>query len=154
MEQDHLEEFEASLVGQSCSISKRDNDWIFELKKGESLVVSAPWRIVSGGRISFASEDDGHKFGRASPVDGEGEARSLISEKPISSAKVDRHTADITLHFDPTMRIDVFNDSRGYEAWEANYSVNDHSRRLVALGGGEVALVVEQDRILITQKLS
>lgn len=140
MQRDLIAEFEASLAGRSCVIGRREHDWTFGLSEGVGLAVSAPWRIVSGGRIAFASEDDGQMFGLNSPVDGETEARKLLGSKAITAVTLDRETADLTVHFDAGTRIDVFNNSTGYEGWQADYVINDKRWLLIAMGGGEVAV--------------
>lgn len=145
MDHNQLIDFEASLVGQTCSIRRRENDWVFDFKDGVTLAIEVPWRIVSNGRIAFASEDHGHVFGRTSPVSGEHEAAKLLSTKPITSAVVDRQTADLTLHFDPATRIDLFNNSSGYEGWAATYAIGNKRWSAIALGGGEVTFVAESD---------
>lgn len=141
MQRDLVAEFEASLVGRRCVIGRREHGWTFGLSEGVGLAVSAPWRIVSGGRIAFASEDDGQMFGLKSPVNGEGEARKHLGSKAITVVTLDRETADLKLHFDAGTRIDVFNNSAGYEGWQAGYVINDKRWSLIAMGGGEVAFV-------------
>jgi hypothetical protein len=140
MSDDQLADFETSLIGRSCVVTRREHDWAFDLSDGFGLAVSAPWRIVSNNRIAFASEDDRQMFGLTSPVDGEIEARRLLGGKTITATMLDRQTADLTLQFDTTTPIDVFNNSAGYEGWEATYIIEDERRSLIALGGGEVAL--------------
>ena len=109
------------------------------MEDGAGVAVSAPWRIVTEGRIEFASRDDGQWFGLASPLDGEAKAHNLLCEKSITSAKVDRQTADLSLYFDPATRIDVFNHSSGYEAWLATYVIDGKHWSVVAKGGGDLA---------------
>jgi hypothetical protein len=141
MQRDRVAEFEASLIGRSCVIGRREHDWTFGLSEGVGLAVSAPWRIVSGGRIAFAAEDDGQMFGLKSPVDGEAEARKHLGSKTITGVTLEMETADLKLHFDAGTRIDVFNNSTGYEGWQASYVIHDKRWSLIAMGGGEVAFV-------------
>jgi hypothetical protein len=141
MTHDHETEFEASLIGRSCVVERREHDWSFDLSGGVGLGVSAPWRIGSDGRIAFASEDDGQMFGLTSPLDGEAEARKLLGSKVIAAAKLDRETADLKLHFDASTRVDVFNNSRGYEGWQARYAIHDKRWLLIAMGGGHIAII-------------
>jgi hypothetical protein len=140
---DPLAEFETSLIGRRCVVGRREHDWIFDLSDGVVLAASAPWRIVANGRIAFASEDHGQLFGLASPLDGETEARKFLGGKTITSAILDRQTADLILQFDSATRIDIFNNSAGYEGWEATYVAQGERRSLIALGGGELALFGE-----------
>lgn len=143
MIRDLIAEFEARLIGQSCEITRRDHDWHFEFRNGLSLAFSTPWRIVAGGRIAFGSADDGQLFGRGSPVDGQAEARDLVGSAPITSAAIDLETADLALHFGPTIRINVFNSSMAYEGWQAAFNIQDERWWIIAKGGGEVAFVKE-----------
>ena len=143
MMHDRVEEFETILMGRSCVVGSREHDSTFDLSGGLSLAVSALWRIVFNGRIAFASEDDGQLFGPKSPVDGEAEACRLLKDKTITVASLDKETADLTLHFGATTRIDVFNNSTGYEGWQASSAVHDKRWSLIAMGGTEVAFMAE-----------
>jgi hypothetical protein len=140
MDRDYLAEFETWLIGRSCSITRGEHDWFIELGEGATITVSVPWRIVSQGRIAFADRDHGQMFGLPAPVDGEAEAHGLLAGKRIASAKVDLQTADLTLHFDPDTRLDAFNNSAGYEGWQANCEFNGSWVWLIAQGGGNVAV--------------
>lgn len=80
-------------------------------------------------------------FGPKSPVDGEADARKHLGSKTIIAVTLDRATADLKLHFDPGTRITVFNNSIGYEGWQASYVIHDQRWSLIAMGGGEVAFV-------------
>ena len=139
MKQDYLIKFEASLIGRSCTVRHREQDWAFDLGDGIGIGVSVPWRIVSTGRISFASADHGHMFGRETPVDGEVEARELLATRRIDKVMVDRQTGDLSLHFDPSTRLDVFNNSSAYEGWQATCVFDGRRWSVVGLGGGEIA---------------
>lgn len=141
MQHDQISAFEASLIGRACVIGRREYDWTFDLSDGVDLAVSAPWRIVFGGRIAFASNDDGHLFGLKSPVDGEAEARKLLGSKVITAATVAKETGDLALHFEAETRIDVFNNSMGYEGWQANCVLQGERWQLIAMGGGKIAFI-------------
>ena len=52
---------------------------------------------------------------------------------------IDRQMADIALHFDDETRIDVFNNSSGYEGWQATFVVDGIHWTVIAKGGGELA---------------
>ncbi len=141
MECDVLAEFEASLVGRSCVVERREHDWAFDLTGGIGLAVSCPWRIVAAGGIAFGSGGPGELFGRALPVDGEAEAQWVLDGKVITAASVDRQTADLTLQFGQETRIDFFNASLGHEGWQAGYGPRENGWSVIALGGGELALI-------------
>lgn len=111
-----------------------------DLDDGWGIALSVPWRIVAESRIAFADEDDGQMFGRSALVDGEAEARRLLTGKRIVQASVDRQTADLTLRFDPDARLDAFNNSSGYEGWQAYCCINGGPVSIVALGGGGITI--------------
>lgn len=140
---DQIAKFEAALIGRTCAVSRRENDWTLAFSGDVDLTVTASWRIVSQGRIAFARDDEGHLFGRASPLEGEAELARLLRNRTLTKATVDRQTADLVLHFGADTRIDVFNDSSGYEAWQARYDIDGQHRLLIAMGGGQVTFVVE-----------
>ena len=143
MERDRLKTFETVLLGQSLSVTRRESDWSFELVWGLNFAISVPWRIVADGRIAFASADDGRQFGLPAPIDGEAEVRSLLNSKRIVAATVNRQTADLKLVFDSNAELDAFNNSIGYEGWQAQFMCDGKSTTLVALGGGGVAFYGE-----------
>ena len=82
-------------------------------------------------------------FGLTSPVDGVAWASKLLGSKTITTARLDRQTADLTLHLDAVTRIDVFNNSMGYEGWQATYAIDGRRRSLIAMGGGELAFMAD-----------
>lgn len=142
MEEDQLTKFELALVNLEClSVARRESDWVFELSVGASLVFSVPWRIVSEGRILFADEDHGHSFGLSKPVDGEVIANKAFRGQSILKASVNRETGDLTLLFRQDLRVDAFNNSAGYEAWTAGCKIDGFHRQIIALGGGDVAIM-------------
>lgn len=140
MDRDYLAEFEGALVGCHLSIQRREHDWLASLGGRNEIRVSTPWRIVANGRIAFADQDDGQKFGLPAPLDGEAEANTLVQGKAIIEAVVDRQTADLTLHLIDGTRVDVFNHSSGYEGWEATVATPSGGILVIALGGGGVSI--------------
>ena len=143
MMHDRVAEFETILIGRSCVVGHREHDWTFDFSGSLGLAVSAPWRIIFNGRIAFASEDDGQLFGLKSPVNGEAKAGKLLEGRAVTAASLDKETADLTLHFGAATRIDVFNNSMGYEGWQGSYAVRDKRWSLIAMGAGEVAFIGE-----------
>jgi hypothetical protein len=147
MARDYLAEFESSLIGHSCSVSRREYeespgeyDWDFLLNEHTGLSsYGDPWRIVVEGRIALASADDGHKFGHQEPISGEAVARALLGTRPILRATVDRQTGDLSLHFNGATRLDVFRNSAGYEGWRAGYMIDGQRWEVIALGGGDLS---------------
>lgn len=104
-------------------------------------MVSCPWRIVSNAGIAFGSEDDGHQFGLPAPVDGEAKAREIIGLHPLTSLAVHSSAADLTLWFRNGFRVDVFNNSMGYEGWQAGFETGRGEAAIIAYGGGKIAMI-------------
>lgn len=87
----------------------------------------------------FASEDDGHQFGLPSPVDGEDKANVLFGASLVVDIALDRTTADLVVSFENGTRVDVFNNSLGYEGWQAGMRTKSGEATIVGLGGGSTA---------------
>jgi hypothetical protein len=136
---DHgIDEF---LLGLSCTcVHKTENSWhlIFGEEK-RSLDLECPWRLLVGGSIAFADEDDGHQFGLPSPVDGEELTRRILSISPVVAVKV-TSTADIALIFENGAVLEAFNHSGGYEAWTVS-DANPLGFLAVAQGGGRLEIM-------------
>ena len=147
MERDYLAEFERSLIGHTCSVTRREYEaspgeynWDFGLNDVAGISSNGdPWRIVMNGRIALTSADDGHKFGLEHPVDGEAVARELLGAQRVTRVTVDPQTADLSLHFDGATRLDVFRNSAGYEGWSAGYMIDGRRWVVFTIGGGELS---------------
>jgi hypothetical protein len=143
MKQNLLLDFEKGFVGRACSVVYRGADWALYIDGGGSIALGAPWRIVCDGRIVLTDEDDGQKFGLATPVDAQAKANDTVFGKAIEKISVNAETADLAIYFDGSLRIDVFNNSSGYEAWQAQLPSDCGGRLVVALGGGGIAIYEE-----------
>lgn len=97
--------------------------------------LSCPWRIVAGTKIQAADSDHGQQFGLPSPVDVCEKARLLLSGNHITGGQINTKTGDFVLEFDGKKRLEVFNNSSGYEAWSMQMP---DGRSLIAISGGEV----------------
>lgn len=133
---------EHALIGRRCSrVEWREYDWLLGLECGGAIRLAVPWRIVNGGRIACASEDHGHLFGLAAPLDVVEIASSILRGKSVSAVAVDHETADLAIWFEEIARLDAFNNSAGYEGWEIKLPSKEGGVWAIALGGGEVALM-------------
>ena len=131
---------QALLIGRACRVSKRESDWAFLF--GELILsVSAPWRIVTAAGVVLGHEDDGQWFGLSSPVDGESGANEVLADAHVTRVEVDEPTADLRIAFGNGARLDLFNDSAGYEGWVAIEGWGDTARHFVGRGGGGLVLV-------------
>jgi len=54
--------------------------------------------------------------------------------------ELDEQTADLRVVFDGGARLDFFNNSSGYEGWEASVPSEGGELILIALGGGKLAM--------------
>jgi hypothetical protein len=61
----------------------------------------------------------------------------LLEGKTVESARIDETTADLCITFAGDIRVDVFNDSSGYEGWTF---ADQRGTWLVAQGGGQMAI--------------
>jgi hypothetical protein len=91
---------------------------------------------VSPEGIALTDEDDKQWFGLPEPVDAEAQANALLSDAIIASVKVDRTTSDLCLWFSNGLRLDLFNNSSGYEGWQASFTAEGQGHTIIAMGGG------------------
>ena len=123
-----------SLTGKPCKVKKREADWNFNFID-VNVAVSVPWRIVTDEGIAYGSEDDGQWFGLPQPVNGEARANELLRERAVVSVSVNGVTGDLSLDFDGGSRLDLFNNSSGYEGWVADLPFGGAKRTsIIALG--------------------
>ena len=94
------------------------------------------WRVVTGEGIAHGVDDDGQWFGLTQRVDGEARANELLKGQQVVSVELDSQTADLRLLFDGGARIDFFNNSSGYEGWQASVPAGGKELTVIALGGG------------------
>jgi hypothetical protein len=99
-------------------IEKLPHDyWVFHFGDAVRLNVEAPWRVMSPHSILVTREDDGQKFGLATPVDAEAILRQHVQSRRVTSVEVDSASADLTLRFDNQVAFEILNLSSGYECW-------------------------------------
>jgi hypothetical protein len=131
----------ASLKGsavESVPNLEVEGQWHFGFTSGW-LMVGCVWRVVNGGRIVLGSEDHRQQFGLPAPVDAVSRILELLADKTVDSLQIDGLTSDLTIRFTGDVRIDIFNNSSGYEGW------NYHGRNgleLIAQGGGRLLYVL------------
>lgn len=133
--------FEAQAVGRSCRVVRREADWVFDLQDDTGLVVGCHWRLISPSGIALTDEDDGERFGLSDPVNAESKANALLSGATVTSATIDRLTADLRLQFSNDLRLEVVNNSSGYEGWEVDFTSGGKAATIVAMGGGGLTVL-------------
>jgi len=139
MSNEQLAAFEQAVVGRSCTVTRRDHDWWFAFERDDGIAVSTPWRFVSRGVIALTDSDDKQWFGLSAPIDAEVRANSLLNGRKVVGVKVDAATADLCVWFSDDLKLDLFNNSSGYEGWEAKFTHNENVINIIALGGGGFA---------------
>lgn len=141
MERDYVGEFEQAFVGRACSMEREPPFWRANFGDQFTMAFRVPWRIVANGRIAFGDEDDGQWFGLPAPLDGLERSASLLRMHVVQSVRLDRETGDLRIFFTGNTRIDVFNYSSGYEGWDAYYAAKGERLGIIAMGGGEIAVI-------------
>ncbi len=126
----------AALQGRECLVAKFEADWSFDFGNRLNIAVSVPWRVVTAKGIAYGAEDDGQWFGLSEPVNGEARTNELLQGQKVVGVELDGQTADLSIVFDGGSRIDVFNNSLGYEGWQASVPADGKELTVIALGGG------------------
>ncbi len=107
------------LIGRSCSdLIRHEFSWQFVFGEDCCLIVQCPWRIIAGERIAVAHSDHEQKFGLPEPVDVPKAAISLLADHSITRVQSKTESDDLIIDFDQEIRLELFNDSSGYEAWQ------------------------------------
>lgn len=140
MQTDRLSMFVRAFVGQTCEVARQEHRWAFSFGTDAGLGVETPWRIVTGSGIAFANTDDHQKFGLPQPVDGQARSNELLGGRRVISFDVDIKTADIQIRFEGDLLLEVFNNSSGYEGWNAAVQVDGQTISVAGLGGGDLAI--------------
>ncbi|WP_020470436.1 hypothetical protein [Zavarzinella formosa] len=128
----------AWLVGHRFqSLTRREYDWLVVFDKDASMTVACLWRMVESDRIRFTSEDNGHQFGLSTLVDSAAEINRRLEGATVERVDLRQNLLDVELRFDTGHNFQIILTSSGYEAWSAS----DGNRRLIAVGGGELAII-------------
>ena len=141
MERGEIDDIKQAFVGRTCFIGREPPFWRADFGDQFTMAFRVPWRIVANGRVAFGDEDDGQQFGLSAPLDGEERAASELGERFVEALHIDEETGDLRIEFDGSTRIDVFNQSSGYEGWDAYYTARGERWGVIALGGGELVIV-------------
>jgi hypothetical protein len=124
------------IVGLRCrELMRGPHTWHFEFGAGTSLVTECPWRIIANSGIALGSVDDQQQFGLPVPIDAEAVAHKLLRGRQVTSVEVRPESSDLVLHFDSERRLELFNNSLGYEGWTLN---GPDGKQIIAQGGGHL----------------
>jgi hypothetical protein len=132
----------AAVLGLRCSNVDRPSDWLWSFTFGSgdrmaTLNIECPWRLVVDGSIVFGNRDHAQRFGHYAPLDGPRHCSRLLSGQTVNDVQVRSEVGDISLVFENDARLEVFNDSSGYEGW--SFTVKG-GKTLTALGGGKLTV--------------
>ena len=103
---------------------------------GYRLQIESLWRVISSGRLTLTSRDEGQLFGRNEPVHAISELSSKLLGQTLTGLQVTQGSADLTLNFGKHT-LQVITDSSGYEAWQVEGPAGTVA---VGQGGGNVAV--------------
>ena len=125
------------IVGLRCRAVRREpHTWHFDFGADTSLVAECPWRVIANTRIALGSVDDHQQFGLLVPVDAEVLAGELLRGRQVTAVEVRPDSSDLVVSFDGEKRLELFNNSSGYEGWTLN---GPDGRQVIAQGGGSLA---------------
>ncbi len=138
MQLERMPLFKRFFVGRTCSVARQEHGWAFSFGEDANLRVSIPWRIVTSDGIAFANADDNQQFGLPQPIDGQILANKLLSGRRVAVFDVEARTADLRITFDGEVRLEMFNNSSGYEGWNAVVQIDGQTTSVIGMGGGDV----------------
>jgi hypothetical protein len=67
-------------------------------------------------------------------------AKELFAGKKVVSVQTAPISGDLAVSFERETILELFNNSAGYEAWQASAQSTSESYLLVAMGGGKLAI--------------
>jgi hypothetical protein len=134
----------SSAKGAKCTSVElyAPESWSFNFDGRLRLNVQCPWRIIGERGIELGSVDHGQQFGLPAPVDGGAVALRLLGDTSLKQVLVVEKTGDIVFEFESGVRLDVFNDSSGYEGWNCGMP---SGFEIIGMGGGTTARVVPHE---------
>jgi len=125
------------LLGKSCTQAQEHAPGCFTFDFGNGhLVVECAWRIIVGDRLTAAGRDHGQMFGLKSPFDACASAMGTIGNRRVTAAEFHPTLGDLTIEFEGGSRLELINDSSGYEAWSLR---DPNGYTLFTANGGEVS---------------
>jgi len=80
----------------------------------------AYWRLIRDGRAVLSSFDHQKQYGLPAPIEAKEQISSLLTGKICQNVHFDSETADITLIFDETTKLQVFNFT-AFEIWTLQF---------------------------------
>jgi hypothetical protein len=131
-----LDSYSNPLIGhQLVSVEKKDYSWFFGFDSDISVATESPWRLINEDRIVVTSEDHGHRFGLANPVDAASILMSAMDGRRVEAGVISECSGDLIIEFSGSAQLQLLQLSAGYESWRL--IVGDSET--ICLGGGELA---------------
>lgn len=85
-----------------------------------TVLKASYWRLIQDGRALLSSFDHQKKYGRPAPINAKEQICSQLEGKLCCEVRFDRASADLTLVFGETTKLQVFNFT-AYEIWEIHF---------------------------------
>jgi hypothetical protein len=91
------------------------------VKFSDGTVLKASyWRLIQNGRSLLSSFDHQKKYGLPAAIDAKEQMSNRLEGKICRDVRFDSETADLTLLFDASTKLQVFNFT-GYEIWQVQF---------------------------------
>ena len=90
--------------------------WVFSFDEMLRIQVLCPWRLIFQTTIAVSGEDHGQEFGLAEPVDAAVKANAFLANRLVQQVEVREGTADLLIHFDGGIRLEIIPFSSGVVA--------------------------------------
>jgi hypothetical protein len=98
-----------------------------------TLLNSFYWRLILDGCTRLSSFDHQKKYGLPAPIDAKKELSALLKGKICLNVHFDSETADLTLVFSETTKLQVFNFT-AFEIWRIHFPDGSGEYSNYALG--------------------
>ncbi|GAB2551710.1 hypothetical protein [Rufibacter soli] len=115
MEEEDL--YTGNLQLTSLEFYEGSKAWNFKFEDKVILQVDCLWRILSEGKIRFTSKDHGLNFGHEIALDLTSEILNLIRASKLQQINRRTLTGDLNLNFQNDFKVEIINDSSGFENW-------------------------------------
>jgi hypothetical protein len=112
---------ETGIAVAADDIPDADGTAAVVLKFSDGTVLKANyWRLIQGGRALLSSFDHQQKYGLPAPIDAKEQISIRLEGKICNDVQFDSETADLTLLFGETTKLQVFNFT-AYEIWQIQF---------------------------------
>ncbi len=109
--------------------------WSFVFGLDARIDVECLWRVMEDGKVILTAEDHNQQFGLPNLINAATKAFELIADRQIKAAHLRDSTADLEIEFSGNMRLDIIQNSSGYESWRM---LDPLGASFFAQGGGQI----------------